>query len=296
MSLPDAPGATGMAPALKGITLAVTAMFMLAWMDSISKILVVDYTVPQILWIRFAGFALFAVGYSLATERRLKLRSKRPVLQIVRSLTLVAEIACFIFAFRYLSLAESHSMGAAAPLMVTGLAVFFLGEKIGRRRISAIVAGLIGVLVILRPGLGVFDIAALLPLAGAFLFALYQIFTKMVGSDDTPNTTLLYTGVVGFIVLSFIGPFFWIAPDLNSWGLLLLATLLGAIGHFMLIKALELAPASTIQPFNYSIFVWAILVGFVVFDDLPDFFTLLGGAIIVVSGLYALWRERVKSR
>ncbi|MBT5264445.1 MAG: DMT family transporter, partial [Rhodospirillaceae bacterium] len=143
----------------------------------------------------------------------------------------------------------------------------------------------------LRPGFSVFDPAALIALAGAALFALYQVLTRMA-AEDPAEVSLLYTGLVGFVVLTFFGPFFWVWPTITETGLLAAAGLLGVVAHLALIKALSLAPASTLQPFNYTLIVWATLIGFLIFDTFPDSWTLVGAGIIVCSGLYALARER----
>ena len=133
-------------------------------------------------------------------------------------------------------------------------------------------------------------------LAGAALFAVYQIVTKVIARRDGMTTIMLYTGWVGLALTSLVGPFTWTAPDLRGWILLPVAGLLGVVGHMLLIKALESAPASVLQPFNYTLLVWATVVGFLVFGDLPDGATVIGAAIVVASGLYTWWRERVRSR
>ena len=135
--------------------------------------------------------------------------------------------------------------------------------------------------------------AAIIPLAAAALFAVYQIITRAVSRDDGPDTSLLYAAIVGAVVLSAIGPFSWRHPPFSDWGLLLFVALAGSGAHFALIKALQRAPASVLQPFNYTLFLWAIAVGFVAFGDLPDLWTIAGGAIVVASGLYVLRRERL---
>jgi drug/metabolite transporter (DMT)-like permease len=178
------------------------------------------------------------------------------------------------------------------PLIVTALSVPLLGEKVGARRWSAIAVAFLGVLVILRPGPGVIYPGALLALLCAFMFAFYQVFTRMVGRDDGPAVTLFYTALIGVLGLSAIGPFFWTWPDATGWALFGLVSMLGASGHFLLIHALRLAPASSLQPFSYSMLVWATIVGFLFFDTLPDVLTVLGALVIAASGLYAFARER----
>ena len=190
-------------------------------------------------------------------------------------------------------LADAHATLAIAPLLVTAASVPFLGEVIDVRRWIAIGTGFMGVLIILRPGLGVFDFVAIFPLAVAILFAGYNILTKIISRDDTNETTLFYTGATGLIVLSVIIPFFWISPSLIDWGWLIVAGIGGSFAHIFIITALHFAPASKLQPFNYVMLVWATILGFFIFDDLPDYLTVLGATVIVISGLYAWNRERL---
>lgn len=281
----------------RGIALILLANLLFSGMDAVSKTLIVDYPVGQILWVRYAFFAGFATVLSLRSGGPLAgLRARRPVLNVLRAGLLLAEIACFVMAFRYLPLADTHAIAAVYPLIITALSALVLGEFVGPRRWAAVAVGFVGILVILRPGLGVFDPAALLPLAGAALFAVYQILTKIVARTDGMVTILLYTGWVGFAATSLIGPAQWTPPDLRGWILLPVAGALGVVGHLLLIKALELAPASILQPFNYTLLLWATTVGFLVFGDLPDGVTIAGAAIVVGSGLYTWWRERVRAR
>lgn len=277
-----------------GIVLAILAMLCFASMDAVTKTLVQDFSAVQILWVRFVVFALFAIAFAAWRGGRAAFVSRRPMLQVARSLVLVFEIGTFIIALRYLPLADAHAVAAVTPLMVTALSVVFLKEHVGMRRWAAVAVGFVGVLIVLRPGLGVFDPWALVVLLGAFLFALYQILTRLVAGQDRSETSLLYTGVVGCIALTAIGPFFWLPADAIDWVLFLAAGLLGLVGHSLLVTALSMAPASVIQPFNYSLLVWATIVGYVIFDHLPDAATVLGALVVVGSGLYTIHRERVR--
>ncbi len=276
-----------------GILVMILAMFVLASMDAISKYLVAIYDVPQILWIRAVIFVAFAVAVARPRHLRRALKSARPVLQIGRSLILVAETATFILAFRYLPLADVHAVAALAPLIATALATPLLGEHVGARRWSAVVLGFVGVLIIIRPGLGVFHWTALLPLVAAFFWGIYQVLVRLVSEDDGAATTTLYTALVAALVWGGVGLYsgHWQAPDAVGWGLLSLLGLMAALAHFLVIKALELAPASVLQPFGYTLMLWAVVMGYLVFDHFPDIMTLLGAAIVVASGLYVLYRE-----
>jgi len=278
-----------------GITLVIAAMFVFAAQDAITKGLASSYSAPQILWVRFAFYTLFALAFS-ARKRPLRdcLKSQVPWLQIARSLLICGEIGVFILAVRYMSLAEIHALIAAFPLMVTGIAALFLREHVGIRRWSAVFAGFIGVLVILRPGLIEIQPGALLALLSALMFAAYNVMTRLVSTHDDSETSMVYMAVVGTVVLTCIVPFFWTDPTPVDWGWLLCLSVAAATGHFLLIKALEIAPASTLQPFNYTLLVFATLIGYVVFGNLPDFWTVIGASIIVASGLYTIYRERTQ--
>lgn len=266
-----------------------------ACQDAVTKLLVQDYAAAQILWVRYVMFAAFALV--LARRKRPLahvLRSTRPWLQITRSLFIVVEIGLFILAVRLLPLADAHALLATTPLIVTAVSAAFLGEAVGIRRWSAVLVGFAGVLVILRPGAGVFDIGSLWALLAAFLFAGYQAMTRVVSRSDDGETSLLYMAVVGVVAMTCVGPWFWVPPTPLAWLGLTAIAVTGTAGHLLLIRALECAPASVLQPFNYTQLVWATLVGFVVFGDFPDAWTIAGAAVVVASGLYTIYRERIR--
>ena len=271
----------------------IIGMITLASTDAVSKHLTVTFAVVQILWIRFIIFA--GVGAFAVIKKRgfNGLRTERPIAQIVRASMLLSANLLAVYTLSLMPLADAHATLAIAPLLVTAASVPFLGEVIDVRRWIAIGTGFMGVLIILRPGLGVFDFVAIFPLAVAILFAGYNILTKIISRDDTNETTLFYTGATGLIVLSVIIPFFWISPSLIDWGWLIVAGIGGSFAHIFIITALHFAPASKLQPFNYVMLVWATILGFFIFDDLPDYLTVLGATVIVISGLYAWNRERL---
>lgn len=278
-----------------GITFVLSAMFIFATQDAITKHLAGTYAAPQILWVRFAFYTLFALAYS-ARKKPLRycLRSAVPWLQVARSLLIVAEIAVFIAAVRFLNLADIHALFATFPLMVTAIAAVFLGEKVGVRRWTAVFAGFVGVLIIVRPGFEEIKPGTLLALLTAFMFAVYNIMTRVVAHHDDSETTTVYMAVVGVACLSVLAPFYWVPPTPTDWAWLFCLSCTAAAGHFLLIKALEYAPASTLQPFNFTLLVFATFIGFVAFGTLPDFWTVVGAAVVVASGLYTIYRERVR--
>lgn len=279
-------------PAL-GIALMVLAMFLLSVLDAVSKHLTASLAVPQILAIRFWIFLLLALALASSHGLAETVRSATPGLQVLRSIIMLGQMSAFIFAVSYLPLADVGAIFAVAPLFVMVLAAVFLGESIGPRRIAAVALGFIGVLIIIRPGTGVFDPISLIALAGAACWSCFQILLRMVGRRDSAQTTTLYSAVVGCIAFSMAAPFVWRSPDPATWMWLLLLGGLGATGHYLLSTAFRLAPASTLQPFAYTMPLWAVLLGWVAFQDIPDVWTFIGGGIVIASGLYALRRERV---
>lgn len=294
MTSTAAPSASS-SDASKGIALILASTVVFGVQDAITKHLAQDLAASQIVMVRFTAFALFILilvarkpgGVRRATA------AKRPWLQIVRSLILVAEIGLFAYSIRTLGLAEIHSILAVFPLIATALSVPLLGERVGIRRWSAVFVGFLGVLVILRPGMGVFDVNALLALVCAFLYGLYNVLTRLVSTDgDSGDTTIFYTAVVGWVAVICVGPWFWTWPSAEMWFWLACLSTTGITGHWMLIKALEAAPASVLQPFNYGLLVCATIIGFLVFGNLPDFWTVVGACIVVGSGLYTIFRER----
>jgi drug/metabolite transporter (DMT)-like permease len=272
----------------------LAAWLLFACMDGCSKQLAESYSIIQILWVRFVSLALIAAWLAGRQGGRGALRTRRFWLQSARSLLLVVEIGLFILTITVLPLAEVHAILAVTPLLVTALSVPLLGERVGMRRWSAIGVAFVGMLIILRPGFGAVHPMALVALLCALMFALYQILTRIVSRDDPPMTTLFYTALVGVIGLTMVGPFYWTPPDLFGWLLFGLVALLGASGHFLLIKALQLAPASVLQPYSYTTLIWATLVGFAAFGNLPDLATVAGGAVIAASGIYTFARERAR--
>lgn len=279
----------------RGILCAIAATLLFASVDAASKKLGQDYPVIQILWVRFLPLALISAWLAVRQHPR-GLRSARVWLQTLRSLLFVVEVGIFILAISILPLADAHAVLAVAPLIVTALSMPLLGEQVGIRRWTAVVVAFLGVLIILRPGFGVLDPVALLPLVAAFLWGLYQVLTRLVTRTDPPMTTLFYTVIIGAIGLTVLVPFVWRTPDALGWSLLTFAAAAGAGGHYLLIMALQLTPAVVLQPLWYLVLVWATLVGFVVFGDLPDWATVLGATIVVASGLYVVARERRLAR
>lgn len=275
-----------------GALLTMLAMLCFAAMDAISKFLVADYAVGQMMWIRY--ILVFFFAWFIVRRRGLigALRTKRPVLQIVRSLVAVVEGGMFVLAFRYLPLADTHAIAATSPLIVIALGVAFLGERAGPARWLAVAAGFAGVMMIIRPGFRSLDWPVLLPLAGAALWAGYQILTRLAARADSPDTSLIWSVVVALVATSFVGPIDWRWPTAGVWGLMVVIAALGVVAHYALIKALDHAEAGAVQPYSYTLLVWAAVLGVVAFGDVPDGWTILGAAIVVASGLYTWHHDR----
>ncbi len=293
---PTIPTSTDKPGAMTGIVLLLCAILIFTCQDAITKHLAQNYPVPFFLMIRYWAFTAFAVAYAQRSSGSVKIsiRSKVPVLQVIRALILVIEMGIFAVALALLKLADAHAIFAIYPLLTTALAVPMLGEKVGWRRWIAIGVGFIGVLIVLRPGMSVFQPAAIIPIVGALGFAFYAILTRMVSHKDDFSTTFLYTALFGAIAVSFVGPFYMSDPTPADWGWIGVLCLTGVTGHYLLIKALEYAPASTLQPFNYLMIVSAAIVGFLAFGEIPDRYTILGAAVIAGSGLYVIWREHIR--
>jgi drug/metabolite transporter (DMT)-like permease len=283
-TLRDSPG-----PA---ILLMLAAMAAFAAMDGISKVLAQSLPIPQILWVRYILFTLFVALMLRRRGLRVALRSGQPWLQAARALLIVVENGLFVLAFVYLPLADVHAIAAASPLIVVALSVPMLGEKVGPRRWLAVLAGFAGVLVIVRPGFQAISWPILIALFAAFLWGLYQILVRQCARTDSGETTWAWSAVVGLGATTLVGPFVWVQPDATGWALLVAIAILGSVAHFALIKALELWQAGALQPYSYTLLVWAALIGYLGFGDLPDGWTLAGAAIIIASGLYAWHRER----
>jgi len=279
-----------------GIWLMIATTFVFAVQDGLSRYLATEYNTVLVVMIRYWFFAAFVVALSASRKggiRRVAATSQ-PVLQITRGVLLVAEICVMVIAFVKLGLVESHAVFTSYPLLIAALSGPILGEKVGPRRWVAIGIGFIGVLIILRPGFSVFSIEALIPLLSALMFAVYGLLTRYVARKDSAETSFFWTGVAGAVAITLIGPFFWEPIIGNDWWVMGVLCLTGAGGHFLLIKAYEVAEASTVQPFAYFQLVFAAAIGLTIFGETVDLWIVLGAGLIIGSGLFTLWRERQK--
>ena len=190
--------------------------------------------------------------------------------------------------FKYLSLADAHSIGSLAPVIVVALSAIILKEKVSPKTWVAIFIGFIGVLIILRPTSSIFDPKALLPLVAAFMLGLYQIVTKKVSEYDSNETSLFYTSIIGMIIMTLLATNFWSPVDSSSYIMFLAIGVFFSLGLYLQIIALSKARASILQPFHYTLIFWAIIFGYIFYDDVPDIFTVVGAIIITCSGVFVL--------
>ncbi|MEL6168364.1 MAG: DMT family transporter [Pseudomonadota bacterium] len=277
-----------------GILLMIATTFVFAVQDGISRHLASEYNVILTVMVRYWFFAAFVLV--LATRRpggvAAVAQSRRPRLQIARGLCLVTEICVMVGAFVLLGLVESHAVFACYPLLVAALSGPLLGEKVGWRRWLAIGMGFVGILIILRPGQGVFSPAALVPFISALLFAIYGLMTRFVARDDDAMTSFFWTGIAGAVAITFVGIWFWEPMASRDWGWMAALCITGAIGHWLLIKAYAVAEAGALQPFAYFQLVFASAIGVSVFGERLEANVAFGAGLIVAAGLFTVWRER----
>jgi len=278
---------------LSGIALMCGALVMFACLDTTAKYLNAFLPTLVIVWARYVsglGFVLFFVNPVTKPDL---LRTKRPMLQVVRALLLLASTIFNFMALRYLQLDQTTAIMFSTPFLVALASGPLLGEWIGWRRWIAISVGFVGVLLVARPGAGGIHPAALLSVGGAISYAFYLITTRLLARTDANDTTWFYTNGVGAVVMTAIVPFIWVAPQ--SWfevALLIMAGALGSFGHRLLIQAHRFAPAAVLSPFIYTQVVSMSVLGFLVFGDVPNAWTITGAAIVIGAGLYLLNRER----
>ena len=277
-----------------GVLLMIATTFVFAVQDGISRHLASEYNVLMVVMVRYWFFAAFvtAIAYRKAGGIRAAARTEQPLLQILRGLILATEICVMIYAFTLLGLIESHAVFTSYPLLVAALSGPILGEVVGWRRWTAIFIGFVGVLIILKPGFGVFSPAAIVPLAAALLFALYGLLTRFASRKDTAATSFFWTGVSGSVMMTVIGASYWEPMISSDWIWMGTLCITGALGHWLLIKTYEAAEASAVQPFAYLQLVFVSFIGVSVFGESIELNVAIGAAVVVCAGLFTLWRAR----
>jgi drug/metabolite transporter (DMT)-like permease len=277
-----------------GIGLMIATTFVFAVQDGISRHLAGEYNVMMIVMIRYWFFAAFVIAIAKRSVGSLRVAAKtqQPFIQITRGLLLSLEICVMVAAFTILGLVESHAVFTCYPLLVAALSGPVLGERVGWRRWAAIGVGFIGVLIILKPGLGVFDPAALIPLLAAAMFAVYGLLTRYAGRRDSTATSFFWTGTVGAVAMTVLGACFWEPMIARDWFWMGCLCVTGVTGHWLLIRCYEAAEASAVQPFAYLQLVFAATIGITLFGETVSTNVAIGCAIIVAAGLFTFWRER----
>ena len=271
-----------------GILFAVAAYFSFSILDAFQKTAVINHSIFQLLFIKYIFTLLLSCSEAKRKNNYKFWQSNNVKLQVLRSFFSIIESGCFVLAFRYLSLADVHSVGSLTPVIIVALSALILKENVSPKIWIAIFVGFLGVLIILRPGLSIFDIKSLLPLTAAFFLGLYQVVTRKVSENDSTETSLFYTSLIGFIVMSILAFVYWQPLTLNSYFLFTGIGIFFSMGIYFQIIALSKARASIIQPFHYTLIFWAIILGYLVYDDLPNIPTIVGAIIIAASGIYVL--------
>jgi drug/metabolite transporter (DMT)-like permease len=281
---------------MRGIALVLCSSVFMTSGDIASKYLAVTLPPIQITWLRYATFAAIMLTAVCFTGGLRRMRTRRPGLQVLRAIGVTVSSVLFIAGLHDLPMADATATSFVSPLFVTALSIPLLGEIVGWRRWLATVVGLIGVLIVVRPGGEGFHGASLFVLGSSLFWAFSLIVTRMMSRTETPVVTLAYSATLGFLMLSLMVPFNWQPLDLTS---ILIGAFIGGIstiGHILLITAFRHADASLLAPFAYAQLIWASIFGYLIFAAIPDLWTYVGAAIIVASGLYTAHRERIKAR
>ncbi len=276
-----------------GIALMLVGIAGFAMMDATIKWLTADYPVAQIVALRswfglplLSLFALWGGGVKL-------LRTQRPLRHFGRYLLVLALSFGFFWALSQMKLVDAIAITFAAPIFITALSVPLLKEPVGLHRWMAIGVGFCGVLVMLRPGVGVFQWAALVVLGSAVVYALLMITTRAFKTTESTASLMLYPQLGMSLSGIIFAPFFWVTPSLADLGLFAIAGMFGSVGVMCVTHAFRLGPVAVISPFEYSALIWAVLLGYLLWGELPDMITLLGAVIVISSGLYIIYRETI---
>jgi drug/metabolite transporter (DMT)-like permease len=277
---------------LRAIVLAVGSTVLFGSSDTISKYLSTSLPIIEFIWIRYVLFLIMAV----LLVRRRSVIPRNPGMQITRGVCVIGSSVLFVYSVRQLTMAQATTISFLSPLLITILSIPLLGEVVGPRRWAAVGAGMLGMLVVVRPGMGSFQPAALFGVASSFCWALALIITRKISSSDTPQTTVLWSAAIGTAVLTLMLPFVAVWPTLEQLGWSLILGVFASGGQWLVILAHRIAPASLLAPFFYSQLLWATGLGFLAFGNLPDGWTITGAAIIIASGLYTAHRENARGR
>jgi len=272
----------------KGIGLLAVAIFAFTAMDALAKHLVAIYPTAQVVWARNIGQLIFVMAY-LGPRLKEAVKTRLPGLHVARSLTQLGATGFFFVSLNHIGLAEATALADINPVLITLGAALFLGEKLTRARITGLVVAMVGAVIVIRPGMGVFSAAAFLPVICAFSYAGNMLLTRAVGSRESPWAAMFYAALFGTIVTSALLPFGWKAVTLQDFGLFAAVGLLGAVAQLLTIKAYSLTQASVLAPFGYLDMVYAMFWSIAVFGHWPDAATFGGALVIALAGIY-VWR------
>ncbi len=277
-----------------GIWLMIAAVATFAAQDGFSRYLAETYNTPMIIMVRYWVFAGFVTLLALRRPEgfRAAVASRRPPAHVARAVLLVGEICFIVYGYTRIGLIESHAVFAICPLLIAALSGPLLGERMIWQRWAAIAAGLVGVIIILRPGMGVFSPAALLPLAAAMMFAVYSILTRLTTRDEPTFPAFFWPGVIGAVLMTAFGLPNWQPIATADWPLLLCYCGLSVLSHWLLLKCYEQIEAARVQPYAYLQIVFVTLIGILVYDETLAPLVALGAGLIIAAGLYALSLER----
>ncbi len=281
-----------------GIGLMVATTIVFAVQDGLSRHLASEYNVLMVVMIRYWFFAAFVIAIARRHTGGIwaAAQTTQPILQTIRGLLLAFEICVMIAAFTILGLVESHAVFTCYPLLVAALSGPILGEKVGWRRWTAIGVGFIGVLIVLQPGVTVFEPAAIIPLLAAGMFAVYGLLTRYVARQDSTATSFFWTGIIGSMAMTCVGIWYWEPMIGGDWLFMGCLCITGVTGHWLLIRCYEVAEASAVQPFAYLQLIFATIIGITVFGETLRMNVAIGAGVIVAAGLFTFWRERLQRR
>ncbi|CAI8996253.1 Riboflavin transporter [compost metagenome] len=285
---------SGVNQPFKGILLIIVATFLFSTHDAFSKYLSGFYPIVMVVWARYVVHTLLMAGIFLPQSGLRVLRTKRPLLQVIRALCLLGTSLFFTTGLMYIPLAEATSVNFLAPVLVTALSVPLLGERVTRGQWLAVIFGFSGVLIIVHPGGDLFTPAVLLPFCSALFFCFYQLLTRKLSEIDSPTTSNFFAGLCNTLVMSALVPFFWQTPNLVHGAMMLALGACGMTAHLFLTQAFRLAAPALLAPFSYCQIIFAGLLGWLLFSHTPTLTTVLGIAVICCSGLAAAWQQSRK--
>lgn len=277
-----------------GILFMLGGMFMFSAVDTQAKFLTSTFHPVQIIWLRQLGL-LVGVLILLYIKGPAVLKTAQPLLQVSRGALAICSALLFVFGIKYVELADAVAVSFVAPFFLTILGAFALGEKVGVKRWVAVAIGFMGAMIIIRPGTGAIHPSVFLVVLATVFYATRQVIGRLLADTDKTSTTVAYTAIVGSLLISLPLPFVWKNPESTQQILIIFSmTIMAALGEILVIKALEVAEAVVVAPVHYTLIIWGTFYGYVVFGDLPDFWTWVGTAVIVSAGLFTFYRQNNK--